>query len=170
MIWLTIYLILLAIATVVGFRATYRYINGPKETIKALESKSMSLAGKQLLKEYDALPAEHRPDIDLKAIVEALDIKYPDISKLNYHFAADFNLDRVSWTRHESRLHDRNRCPYSEYMNLHNEIQGIQKELAAREHKLKLAGVQHSLDELSVVTQRLREERQIIASVTRELT
>lgn len=126
----------------------------------------MSNAAKRLVKEFNALPSASRPLFDMEELVKALDIKHGDIEKIDNHFY-DYPHD-FTW-KCMCRQHNR-ACRYPDYQNLHLEIEGIGKALAEQEHALKVAGVQASLDQIQELTQTLRQERELIESVTKELT
>lgn len=129
----------------------------------------LSAPSQHLLKEYYALPEDHRPDVDMHAMLQALDTKHQDKS-VNGHFvrwggeSTYFTWDcNLSWQQ-------RDECEYRDYHNMHKEMAGIQKDLKDREHTLAMARAEHELGQVEEFTERLRSERELIQEVTKELT
>jgi len=139
--------------------------------VKAKELEGTSWVGKQLVKEYNALPDNHRPYANIKTIVKALDTKY-GVDKVNNHFTTeryDSNKRRrvnvPSW-EHRGCYPD---CSLPEYKDIHESFIQIEKALAEQQYKFAVAGVSDALHAAADLTTRLREERDLIRQVTKEL-
>lgn len=130
-------------------------------------TKAMSTAGKHLIREYQSLPVENRPRANISMIVEALDTKY-NTSEVDIHFRRHgYDSSYFSWN---CRCFLRDRCPYREYPELHTSMKNIKDALNKQQHQLALAGVSGGLDEARELMSRLREEKELIESVTEQLT
>lgn len=135
------------------------------------KNKPMSGASKQLLREYNALPEPNRPYADLKSMLIALDVKH-GIRNVNRHYTAmldGFNWHNTSYDGNRLYKCNHNKCAYSEYYAIHEAINAIKTALDEQAHKLAVAGVQADLDQINILTARLREESKLISDVTKEL-
>lgn len=154
---------------------------------KALpENKSrLSAPAKSVMKSWDELSDDNRPDEDILSMLKALDLKY-GITTVNNHFRVSemgnysyerdggrypslFDTYKFSWKSLDGCDHGK-RCRFSEYKALADSINGVVKAAKEQAHALEISGVQHNLDAVARVTERMRSEREIIESVTKELT
>lgn len=123
----------------------------------------LSAPSRNLIREYDQLPDDIKPYPDLTNMLVALDIKH-GITAANYHFVIG-NYSYFSW---DTRCDHKN-CAFSVYHSIHSEIKNLIKARKEQEHVLAVANVQHDLDEVNLLTARLREERILTNDVTKEL-
>lgn len=141
------------------------------------ELKGVSWAGRQIVKAYQSIPEANQPGYDIVDVVKALDVKY-DKALADAHFVD--NLGYANWTcfcrRVERRMYAPTRfspttrkCEFEEYRALYNDIQSLKASLDAQEHALKVAGVAGSLENAKSLTERLRQERELVEQVTKEL-
>lgn len=152
----------LIIATVVGVSL---FKGGSDGVVHHRESKETSYhifsdPARAIIRRYDELPAEHKLDINIKAVLRAMDIKH-GVSLVNEHFNSRYY--QLDWHSCEHK-------GFKEYRDMAREIEYIQYALAERERQLAISEVQHDLDQIKVVTAALRQERQLIQQVTKELT
>lgn len=125
-----------------------------------------SWPAKQIIKDFNSLPPEHRPDMDVEAIVESLDKKY-GVHEVNSHHEVFSGYDyEYTW-----RVCRRGEvCMFPEYYDIYDAIQGVKRDLKDREHKLMLNSISHDLENVAELTRRLRQEREIISEVTKQVT
>lgn len=160
---MTLILIIAMIPIIVGFlgrKIAYQktYGIGPSQV------KSLSWPSKQILNYYNQLPKENRPLPDIVPMLRALDIKNDGV---NNHFTHhDYDSSRKSW----DCCYDRQFCMGKEYHKLRENIHSIQASIKDQQLALKMKGVEGDLENVQMLTERLREEREIIDSVTKELT
>lgn len=145
-----------------------------KDKVAEISSPKVKLSwpSKEILKEYKALPVENRPFADITSMLIALDIKYGGAEKINPHY--EYYYDK-GWTAcpncrapgiYGKCLHD----GAAEYKKLHDQIAEIQQAVDDQKHALEVAKVQPDLDDIKILTERLRQEQEIITSVTKKLT
>lgn len=131
----------------------------------------LSIASKRLIQQYRTLPEENRPYANISNIVKALDVKY-GVKEVNDHFRVrDFDAFRFGWECECVRYSYRNkRCTYmSEYAEMHKAMEDITESLKARDHAIELRAVEEGLSQAKEFAAELRREKEIIASVTKEL-
>lgn len=146
-----------------------------------------------VLKAFEDLPESHRPAFDVRAMLEALDLKY-GVQVANAHLRVEVfdDLDcsmryrsvslggcTCMWTYDDDGDEEEkysNTCSMPEYLAIYEEIDLIHQALADRERALEardraavLAGVEYELASVEDLTAALRAERGIIDSVTEEL-
>lgn len=125
----------------------------------------LSWPSRQILALHNTIPSENLPYGNIYNMLLALDAKHAGWA-ITEHF---------SRRSYDGRVYNMNRCPstrceFVEYHFLYNELTSIQEALAEQAHKLKIAGLAGTLTEVEEFTQRLREERDLINSVTKQLT
>jgi hypothetical protein len=122
---------------------------------------TLSTPSRRLLYRYRHLPKAYRPDVELLPILKALDVK------------AGKNSPYEHYTKYESfKWHDcgsHHVSPFREYSTFNKEITSIEKAIAEREQLARESKITHNLDNVDLITQRLREESTIIRQVTKEL-
>lgn len=140
----------------------------PTKKKQAITQKKRSWAANEVMKAYNNIPASHRPDIDLGYILDALDVKH-GIDEVYQHFN---DYPRPDWRCTCLRYSPRNaeRCPFNEYRVLRKEMEGIAADLKEQEHAIQMAAVADGLSQAEAVVARLKDERKMIQSVTKELT
>lgn len=164
-------IIIIFAMVVIGFGLWFCDINPldylPHNKKIAAAVKNRSWAANQIKAAYDTIPVNSRPDVDIDYVLTALDTKY-EIEQINYHFS---DFPRCNWNCACMRYGNRNseRCPYREYHLMYNEMKGISDDLKAQEHALALASVSDGLSQAEELMNRLRDERKLIQSVTKEL-
>lgn len=136
------------------------------------ELRNMSWVGKELIKEYNSLPAQHRPYANMRHIAEALDIKH-DAQLVNGHFRKmGYESSYPSWdcdcriTRFSTKAAP---CPYFDYKQLHDSFVEINNAEKERQHAYALVNVQDGLHQAEQLMESLREERDLMKSVTKEI-
>lgn len=132
------------------------------------ERKSLSRPSLMLVKEYRALPLNNRPYENILNIVKALDVKY-GIKEVTSHFSRS-GYEGGSVHTWNCRCYRAEVCPHKEYLYLHGGISKIAEAIADQQHALEVAGVEDGLSEVEELTNRLREEHEIIQQVTSALT
>lgn len=149
------------------------------------ERKGLSAPAKSVMKSWDELSDDNRPDEDILSMLRALDIKY-GVTAVNNHFRVSdignysyehdggrytslFENYKFSWKSLDGCDHGK-RCKFPEYKALADSINGVVKAAKEQAHALEISGVQHNLDAITRVTERMRSEREIIESVTKELS
>lgn len=147
--------------------------------------KGLSAASRSIMKHWDELPKDSRPDEDILSMLKALDIKY-GVNEVNNHFrisdVGDYSYERnghlypslfqdyvFSWKSHDGCKHQ-TACKFPEYKPLATSIHQVNEAAKAQARALQVAGVQHNIDAVARLTDRMRSEREIIESVTKELT
>lgn len=134
--------------------------------------RALSWPAKQLLTEFNALPKANRPYTNMHRVVTALDVKH-GVSEANSHFGERRHYyDGASGVRHHWNAHRcyYRGCKFIEYQELHDGMVEIREALEAQAHALKMASVSGMLDEVKELTQRMREESNLIETVTKEIT
>jgi len=146
-----------------GYRRKYEL---PSKKVEVL-----STASRGLMVQYLRLPEANRPVPNLYHMLVALDTKFP---KVDEHFMSrdyvyrnggrhyKFDWDCGCWRDSE--------CDYMDYKNIRNSIAGVRNELAKQEHALALHRVSGGLEDVKELTTRLKEEQELIQTVTKELT
>lgn len=127
----------------------------------------LSTASREIIRYYLSLPEANRPYANIYTLLTALDTKYKadDVSQ---HFKRrGYERSYFTWTCVCQRR--KVRCTFEEYGSLAAEINGITEALDIQEHQLRVAAVEGNLSQVEELTARLREERQLIDSVTKEL-
>lgn len=171
MIFIIPMLILLFIAG--GMKATYELHHYQKYGLSAKKVNALSRPSKNLLEEYHALPDENRPVPNLHHALVALDTKFPNAT--NHYRASAYgykNGKRVyyhSWTC-QCDSYYRDDCDMKDYVDIHNGIRTVRKNLAEQAHLLELHRVSGGLETAKSLAERLREEGELIETVTKELT
>lgn len=167
MIFLYIILALMVLAGTakIASEAKFRRVH----SVSRKELAGRSWAGQQLIKEYYAIPESNRPYANIKAIVTALDLKN-GIDSVNTHFSKRIRTrngwrSAPTWDCRYVRY-----CQFDEYKDLHNSFESITDAIAEQQHALALAGVSDGFAEAGSLMERLREEKELINTVTKELT
>jgi len=158
---MTFLIIMLMIITTItgGWEAYNRWQYG----ISFKKVLSLSKPSKRLLGEYNDLPKDSRPVSNIYPILTAMDINFPNAEA---HFRQRYSYDNeFSWNCGCYR-----ECSVGEWKSMHDHVDGIKVGLAEREHQFKLSRVSHRMDAAKDLTAQLRDERNLITDVTRELT
>lgn len=138
------------------------------------EIEGISWVGREVIKGFNSLPENHKPYGNIKAIVTALDTKYT-IDKVNNHFKEKYYdrgsgygeyKYRDSW---ECSCYKHKPCAYPEYRNFIRSFIEIKEAVANQQYRLAVAGQSDALNEAEALTVRLREEKELIDQVTKEL-
>ena len=134
-----------------------------------------STVGDILIRKFMALPESNRPSYDIKALMTDLD-GYHGIDAVNRHFS--IYSGTMGWTCKcftGTYSKAKRTCQFIKYSELFDAIQGIEREIRTREQKLaslqeqeRKNGLKPSLSQLDELTTALREEKTIIAQITRE--
>lgn len=170
-----------------------RFADKVKAENAAKESRSK--ASQKLIEAFDALPAESRPfgREELLATLEALDFKH-GIEYVNTHFTYfpswsmytgpyfewdcghNFNYNSLTERCAEEDNYQDHICDLKDYIAFNDAIEAVSTALANREealakanHRAELAGRQISIDKVSILTQRLRDEAAVLNDVAKEL-
>ena len=128
-----------------------------------------SWPAKQILKAYHALPAGNRPAGDISAMLTALDTEH-EVKTVNEHFENRYHRydDKALYTWN-CRCYRPGICTYKEYHEINDAIEEISKALAKQQKAMIVAGISGDLGEAKALAARLKEEREIIDSVTEGL-
>lgn len=137
-------------------------IRKPKANSKVKET--MSWPSVQLLTAYKALPVANRPMMNIEHILTALDIKYQGKEAVDKAFEGRY-VTSCSWNVYSQRTVK----VMPEYFVMLNDINEINNALKAQEYAIKMVSVAGSLEDVGELTLRLREERDLIKSVTSQL-
>lgn len=173
--------ILIAAAIVAGFFGIGVFLAGwasgdwtPKTIVQGM--RKMSIPGQHIIQEYNSLPDSSKPDIDIVSAIESLDARF-DKSKLNTHFKS-YVYGHFTWTKSDNNndycahgdlaRYGAKKCPYNDYVQLHNSIAGVKKELKNQQSKMIEANTQVGYDMVKEINARLAQEREILKSVTKE--
>lgn len=137
-------------------------------TPKAIKAKvELSWPAQQILNKYNSLPVENRPYDNIVDLLSALDVKHGR-KEADGHFK-DYGYYTWNCDCWRYRYGD-NKCKYQEYKDILDLVQEIADALAEQKHALAVAQVQHHLEDIKTLTERLRGEKEIVTSVTKELT
>ena len=145
----------------------------------------MSWIGRQVMTKYNGIPEANKPVLDVRAAVVALDVKY-GITRLDGHFQKHsgiiFSGPRCDCTdgrnrqRNDTKRH-RSCVKYPEFIQLWDsmrEVEGalvrLQQAEAQRERAIELAGIENDLRSVDAITEALRNERDLLVEVAREIT
>lgn len=156
---------------------------------KTLPSKKdvFSEPGRRIVEKSKSLPIELQGD-DVAGMVKALDIKY-GIEAVNNHFRISdyapagaiaydvhgkefpglFKTYVFSWQGTNTCKHLK-MCKFPEYRKMAVAIEQVEIAKKEQDRALEVAGVQHDLDAIESWTNRLREEREIMNEITKELS
>jgi hypothetical protein len=182
MILTIIFIVLASYIPLIGYK-TYKKVKGKPNPV--IESKpepvELSWAGNEVRETYNKLPEDKQPYSDIDYVLSALDIKY-GIDNVQSHFR-EWYEDDDSYGFGRGRYYDHplyyntwscmckeNACIYPEYREMYLVCQEMHSNIAAQERALEVAGVADGLAMASALTEKLREENQIIIGVTKELT
>lgn len=131
------------------------------------ELSGSSWASKELVKEYYNIPEHNRPYANIKAVVKALDTKY-DVAEVNSHFRRrGYKNSYPAW---DCGCYSTDRCRFGDYKTLRVSFKSIVDALADQQYQLALSAVEDGLNEAGTLMDRLREEKNLITQVTKELT
>lgn len=151
-----------------------------KELVGTDELKGVSWAGRQIVNAYRSIPETNQPGYDIVDVVKALDIKH-DSGEMDRHFTSGYSYRPYDWScacvrMLESSVYARARrgvimdgCLGKEYRDLYNDIAALKKSLDEQERALRVTGVAGSLEDAKSLTERLRQERELVDQVTKEL-
>lgn len=163
---------------------------GRQEAAKKIVSTAgLSPVAKQLVKEFNALPAEYRPFDDIVSVVRDLDAKHAaDAVERDNHFngnwydlggadSARFNNGfayRFTWgqgRKYNNCYHtsDRyGRCKFSDYGDLHAAIKAVEKSIQDKERVILHSRYSDSSDTVKQLEERLRAEAGLNETFIRE--
>lgn len=151
---LTIAVVIVAIYVIV--RISTKSTPASKVTVD-IDRKPRSWASNQIRQEFYAIPADHRPSVDLDAILHALDTKH-EIENVNRHFMyPNGTFKGVSWTNHPN-CSSTLRCPFNEYTKIHDQMAILMSAYREREHALAIAEQEHGFRQLEDLTRALDNE------------
>lgn len=159
-VWLGLAALTLRVMFVVGRNLRFKAVHGFKR-------KSLSTASWEIIREYKALPEDNRPFANIYLLLHALDVKH-DIDQVKYHFRRHYDHSSFTWECDCKRWH--RKCSYREYIDLHVAIEEVRLALEKQQHALQMAAVAYHFDAIKELTDRLRDEKNLINTVTRELT
>jgi hypothetical protein len=139
----------------------------------------LSGVSRYIINEYKSLPPEHKTFGDITDVLNALDIKH-GFPEVEFHFRNQYSLILSEHSHPDMHYDDcietslvyleKESCPFIEYSEIYFSIINIKEEIKAQAKILAVAGVQHRLDEVAVLTKHLQEESLIIREVTKNLT
>lgn len=166
-----------------------RLSEGRSKKVLPKKKDNLSEPAGRIVKKAAELPTDLQFE-DVKSMVTALDIKY-GVQAVNDHFrVSSYEPSRKSGVSYEESGHryptlfdeyvfswhgDRNcdhikGCKFPEYRSMAMTIEQVQLAREEQERALEISGVQHNLDAIESWTERLREERNIIRTITKELS
>lgn len=161
-----LYIFLIAIATVWG--GIYGGLNlaaHKRYGISARSANKKSNPSIRIIEEYRKLPAENRPYGNIVHMLDALDTKY-GVEAVDSHFDKSYHDHYVfSWSCPCYR-----ECVYYEYHDIHKALTEIKAAIAEREHATQMASLSGGLSMVEEFTERLRQERDLITDVTKEIS
>jgi hypothetical protein len=168
-----IIIVCLIIASGIGLLVIDSFIKNRGYGVSSKVRKQLSWPSKEILKLYNQLPVDSRPDQDIVYMLRALDTKH-EVSKVNTHFYEyGYDVGKQTWNCKCKQFSYRSNYDEDCFMNEYHEIrEGIVGIIAAREaqkHALEVAGVENGLNDADSLIKRLREEKQFIIEVTSEL-
>lgn len=173
-------MLLLFVALGVTYLLTKRHVLA-KSTVKDT-SVGLSEAGKRIMDLYMSLPVESRPNIGLRSTLKSLDEKF-EKNNVNVHFTKVTHSymgdksEEFNWHHHGQvefgcpNNYGRD-CQYDTYITLYNEINGIKKAVDQRNRVMRQVEFdQRGLhpEDIQMITERLRAERDLIKEVTKEI-
>lgn len=136
-------------------------------TITVTPKKQRSWAARQLMTEFNALPEDHRPSIDINAVVDALDTKHT-VSVANSHFKTAYGYSessQPSWDHHGCRAP----CPLDDYLALHRHMKAVTNAYQNRERALEVAAQQHGFEQMKQLIDSLVSETTLLDENTADI-
>lgn len=126
----------------------------------------------QICVEFYALPPNHRPSIDVDAVVNALDTKY-GIEDVNAHFKGNvITADRrwtTAFTWNHNTCNSNPVCPFADYTRLHEQIELVTVAYKKQQHALAVAEQQHGFEQMREMLDGLRDEAQSLDESTADI-
>lgn len=170
-----IFMVLMFVASFYGTRKTIVAVShNRKYGLSPAKYKALSAPSKQILQEYRALPEQNRPVPNIYNILTALDTKHRDATahfmRSRYSYAKSKEIHSFTWDCGCYDYRGREACGHTEYKNIHNGIKEVTEKLATQKRQIELARVEGGLQDAKELTERLRDERNLIHEVTQELT
>lgn len=149
-----------------------RELNSRKTyNLSLAESKNMSWPAKEILQGYHQLPVASRPIPNISSVVSALDVKHGGAASVNEHFTVrNRNYDGTYNTSYSWNHSCYSRCDMSKYREIFSEISSVSEAVKQQEYAQQVASVSGGLEASQDLIARLREEREIVKSVTKALS
>ena len=134
----------------------------------------LSWPAQEIIKAYRSLPESNRPYTDIYSVVSALDLRSGGAAVATSKYSQkrrtyDGYVMESGWEFHSCSRY-RQKCDFCDYEEIYNGIQAVKESLAEQQHKIALAGVASGLDAAKELASRLREESELLDTVTKELT
>src|SRR6478735_7285473 len=138
----------------------------------------LSRPARDTLRLYRSLPADNRvvSEWEIKSSLAALDTKAN-----NNHKQIEKHFSRMGWETskytfpqptdkcsHLERKYSGS-CFYHGYTDMYREMKLVQQSLSEREREIALNRVSSALNDVSAITARFRQERELIDDVTKEI-
>lgn len=168
MITVLFWVVMLVVTVYGGYRGVHEIGAQRKYGISAKKAQALSWPAQEIVKEYKALPKANRPYTNIHRVVSALDVKF-GVESATSHFYdryPDRGVCHYNWDSHRCYRG----CQMAEYVALHEGMVEIREALADQEKALQIAAVSGSLSEAKELAERMRQERDLIETVTQELT
>ena len=142
--------------------------------IKPKEYNALSDPAHYIMEEWQKTPASNRPQGNMHGVMTALDKKFGGIEKVNNHFGkGSFNRRtyettyEFDWNNHGCH---RDECKMQEYRSIMAGLQAVNKALGEQVYALEMAGIAGQLEQAHSMIDQLKEERNLIRTVTKELS
>lgn len=157
----------------IAMNATAPLLSKHKYGVARRKYIALSWPAQQIVEDYAKVPAANRPYANIEYLLSALDIKHGRRA-VNNHFAercygrgGSGTYLKFSW---KCGCYQHRPCTFPEYKDLYKGIILIQESLAKQAHAMKISGVADGLTAVEDLTERLRQENELINTVTKELT
>lgn len=157
-----------------GYCGVKNQTSTTKDTVAGL-----SKPASRIMERYLQLPEDKRPAINLRAVLMALD-KRVTKENADVHFLDNTYSNMYpswSWTFHSRKVTvgcggsgshwDDKKCDYQGYRSLWKEIDEMVEAHIAQEYAVHKSGI--DVSDVSLITERVREETNIIKQVTKEI-
>ena len=173
-----IFILCILVMSGMGYR-TYGEVSSRKTYgISSRQVNYVSWPGKQVLLAYQELPKQNRPEANVPAIVKALDVTYGVVEATEHfeHKTRNYNYGgspaynyTYAWNNCSCSNYRSSKCSFPEYREMVQGMQDIQDAITAQQRALEVASVGGDLENAKALTERLREERDLIKKATSEL-
>ncbi len=129
------------------------------------ELSNYSWPARQILKEYNTLPAGNRPYSNLSYMLKSLDIKY-GVRAVNDHFSEKTRNNDVAWGWDLCDRYNRTCRHHPEYKKMFDAIKDVKYELAEQKRRFEIAGVSDGLSQVEDFMSELGREKELIKEIT----
>lgn len=132
----------------------------------------LSRPARDILHLYRSLPVDSRVtgEWELKQTLYALDVTNGGRSKVKAHFMdSSWAESHYSFSRQHYGCNGY-RCKMGGYLEIKEELTHIKTAIAEREQKIKEITVAKMMPDVTGITERLRQERYLIQTVTKEIS